>query len=80
VTEQVDQLTGDEGGRWRVHTSSNSYYDFDLEAMTVARHRAPGASATVNDGTRPIREIAQCRVGEAGRWTMRGDGVYLGAD
>jgi hypothetical protein len=80
MSGEIDQLTGHEGGKWRVHTDSGSHYDFDLDAMTVTRFRGPTAGPTVNDGTRPIRAIEQCRVGEAGRWTMRSGGGYLDPD
>lgn len=65
-----EELTGEEGGRWRVWTQA-SHYDVDLDAMTITRVPGPSAPPTVNDVTRPIREIHRCRVGARGYWTMR---------
>lgn len=79
MSDEIHQLTGQEGGKWRVHTSS-SHYDFDLDKLLVTRFRGPNASYTINDLTRPLRGIEQCRVGEVGKWTMRSGGGYLDAD
>ncbi|MGY4858268.1 hypothetical protein [Cryobacterium sp. AP23] len=71
--DQVSELTGDEGGLWRVSTRDSAHY-FDLERGTVTR--VPGANAppTVNDRARPLRTIAAIKVGHRGRWTMHTDG------
>jgi hypothetical protein len=73
---EVDELTGREGGRWRVHTRASTY-EFDLGAMTVTRMPGPTARVTINDCSRPIREIVNCRVGEGGYWTMLAEGGYM---
>jgi hypothetical protein len=69
MSEEIDELTGNEGGRWRV-VSRNSTYVFDLDAMTTTRIPGPTAGLTLNDTTRPIRGIDSCKVGERGYWTM----------
>ena len=51
-------------------------YEFDLEAMAVSRMPGPTAAVTINDCTRPIREIVNCQVGEGG-WTMLTEGGYM---
>lgn len=71
----VTELTGQESGRWKVQTQSSSYV-FDFDAGTVTRHPGRGAAPTINDLTRPLRAIEQCRVGAGGAWTMRPDGGY----
>lgn len=76
MSDEVEQLTGEEGGQWRVHTLA-SHYEFDLDRMTVTRFPGPIAGPTINDCTRRIREIGECRVGRAGRWTMKSDGGYV---
>lgn len=70
---RVSELTGDEGGVWRVVTRDSTHY-VDLERGTVTR--VPGADAppTVNDRARPLRTIDALRVGARGRWTMYTDG------
>lgn len=73
---EVDELTGREGGRWRVYTHA-SHYDFDLEAMTVTRMPGPTAGMTIKDCTRPIRKIVNCQVGKGGYWTMLSEGGYM---
>lgn len=71
----IDELTESNRGRYRVHTHT-SYYDFDLDLGTVTRHPGPTAPPTINDGTRNLRTITECKVGQYGRWTMRSDGGY----
>lgn len=71
--KDVNQLRGDEGGRWQVWTQHSSYL-VDLNAMTVTRIPGPDSMPTVNDVTRPIRTLDTCRVGERGFWTMFTDG------
>jgi hypothetical protein len=68
-SEFTEKLTGGEGGRWIVTTLSSTY-QFDLDAMTVTRIPGEGASRTVNDRTRPLREIVRCGVGARGYWLM----------
>jgi hypothetical protein len=69
--ETRDQLTGREGGRWRVITTRGSNYVFDLNAGTVERIPGPTATATINDTRRPLRTIDRCQVGATGAWTMQ---------
>lgn len=71
---EIDRLTGTEGGRWRIWTQGSTHV-MDLEAMTVTRHPGPTSGRTINDTTRPIREIRQCQVGESGYWTMSAGGL-----
>lgn len=70
--QTVSELTGDEGGVWRVTTVGSSHV-FDLNRGTVSRVPGPGRKASINDVERPIRSIEACRVGEVGRWTMLSD-------
>ena len=69
----VSQLRGGEGGGWKVSTV-RSHYIFDLDQMTVTRHRGANASATINDQTRRIDTIVACEVGRGGFWTMKPEG------
>lgn len=69
----VTELTGKEGGTWRVVTRDSNHY-FDLDFGTVTRVRGANAGPTINDRTRPLRTIDGLRVGERGRWTMLTDG------
>ena len=66
----VSRLRGDERGVRRVSTAS-SYYIFDLDQMTVTRHRGVNARASINDQTRPIDVVVACEVGRGGFWTMK---------
>ena len=70
---RVIELSGDEGGAWRVITRDSSHY-FDLDLGTVTRVPGAGAPPTINDLTRPLRTIDTLRVGARGRWTMFADG------
>ena len=74
--DEIEDLTGHEGGVWRVRTQASSYI-FDLDQMTVTRHPGPNSQPGINDVTRPIRTIDACRVREEGRWTMRSEGGLL---
>lgn len=76
MNNEIDELTGEEGGRWRV-VSKSSTYIFDLDAMTTTRIPGPTAGLTINDTTRPIREIERCKVGHRGYWTMLVDDGHL---
>lgn len=58
----------------RPRISRKSHYIFDLDQMTVTRHRGANASATINDQTRPIDTIVACEVGRGGLWTMKPEG------
>lgn len=73
---EVDELTGTEGGIWRVWTQGSSYV-MDLDQMTVTRHPGPNSGRSINDTTRPIRNLATCRVGRSGYWTMHAGGGVL---
>lgn len=73
---EVDELTGTEGGIWRVWTQGSSYV-MDLEQMTVTRHPGPNSGRSINDTTRPIRNLTTCRVGSSGYWTMHAGGDVL---
>lgn len=70
----VEELTGTESGRWRVVTRDSSHL-FDLDERTVTRIPGPNAKPTINDLTRPLRLIRQCRVGSRGRWLMEPDSL-----
>ncbi|TFC19907.1 hypothetical protein [Cryobacterium sp. MDB2-10] len=70
---RVSELTGTEGGAWRVVTRDSQHY-FDLDVGTVTRVRGVNAPPTVNDRTRPLRTIDALKVGQRGRWTMFTDG------
>ena len=71
----LKELTGSVGGQWLVSTR-DSQYRFDLDQQTVIRIPGAGAVSTINDQTRLLREIVQCRVGEPGRWTMHPDSPW----
>jgi len=68
----VDELHGDEGGTWQVHTQGSTHV-LDLDQMTVTRIPGPTATIGINDTTRPIRTIDHCQVGRRGYWTMFAD-------
>lgn len=70
--ETVNELTGRESGVWKVQTHRSEYL-FDLDERTVTRIPGVDAGSTINDGTRPLRRIEICLVGESGRWTMLSD-------
>lgn len=72
-TDDVQELTGSETGRWRVFTRNSSHV-FDLDAGTVTRIPGPKAWPGANDRPRPIRSIESCKVGDRGYWTMQTDG------
>lgn len=75
-TPDRNELTGKEGGAWRVVTQGSSHI-LDLDAGTVTRIPGPGRPASVNDRARPLRTLEACRVGDAGRWTMFSDDVMI---
>ncbi|MFE4950193.1 hypothetical protein ACFQ9V_08780 [Leifsonia sp. NPDC056665] len=60
-------------GRYVVTTRSGSKYTFDLAAGTVTRELGDRSRPTINDGTRPIRQVITCAVGYPGYWTMEPD-------
>jgi len=66
----VAELTGDEGGVWRVVTRDSAHY-FDLDRGAVTRVPGPNARPSINDQARPLRTIDTLKVGARGRWTMR---------
>ena len=72
----VDELTGCEGGIWRVVTRGSSHI-LDLNAGTVTRIPGPGRPTSFNDRTRPLRTLEACRVGNAGRWSMLSDDLMI---
>jgi hypothetical protein len=65
--------------KWLVSTRDSTYL-FDLAQRTVIRIPGAGAQPTVNDRVRPLREIARCRVGEPGLWTMNPDSGWSDVD
>jgi hypothetical protein len=73
----MDALDGSEGGCWVVRTEGATHR-FDFDAMTVTRCPHPDSASTVNDQTRPIREIVTCTVGERGDWVMEPEGPETG--
>ena len=70
--ETVDELTGTEGGVWRVTTLGSSHI-VNLMRGTVTRIPGAGRESTFNDVERPLRTLDACKVGEVGRWTMVSD-------
>jgi hypothetical protein len=76
MPDDVTELHGDEGGRWEVKTQG-SVHIFDLDVPNVTRHPGVGAQPSVNDVTRPLRNIEACAVGKRGYWTMEPDHYLL---
>ena len=72
VPVTVEELTGAEPGQWRVVTRDSSHL-VDLDERTVTRIPGPSAKPTINDRSRPLRLIRECRVGSRGRWLMEPD-------
>lgn len=72
----VTELTGREGGVWRVVTQGSAHI-LDLDAGTVTRIPGPGRPSSINDTARPLRTLDACRVGDVGRWTMRSYDVLI---
>ena len=70
--ETVEVLTGTESGSWRVVTRDSSHL-VDLDKRTVTRIPGSEAKPTINDRTRPLRLIRECRVGSRGHWLMEPD-------
>ena len=70
--ETVEALTGTESGSWRVVTRDSSHL-VDLDKRTVTRIPGSEAKPTINDRTRPLRLIRECRVGSRGHWLMEPD-------
>ena len=68
----AEELTGTESGRWRVVTRDSSHI-VDLDERTVTRIPGSAAKPTINDRTRPLRLIRECRVGSRGHWLMEPD-------
>lgn len=66
-----------DAGRYVVTTRSGSKYTFDLAARTVTREPGDRSRPTINDGTRPIRQVITCAVGYPGHWTMEPDDYSL---
>ena len=74
MSAEIDELTGNEGGRLQV-VSQSSTYIFDLDTMTTTRIPGPNAELTINDTARPIREIDPDRYGSV--WRSSGAFVFL---
>ncbi len=72
----VQELTGSEGGILQVHTR-DSIHVFDLDAWTIERKPGPNTWASPSDGSRRLRTIERCRVGERGHWTMKSDDYLI---
>ena len=72
----VQELTGTEGGMWKVHTR-DSIHVFDLDAWTVERKPGPRARADPSDAPRRLRIIERCQAGERGHWTMKSDDYFI---
>lgn len=73
--EQVNELTGEEGGVWRVVTR-DSVHILDLDRGTGLRIPGPTASPTINDLVRPLQRLQVCKVGELGRWRFEPDNPF----
>ena len=76
---RVNELTGAEGGVWRIITRDSTHY-IDLDLGTVTRVPGINAPQTINDRTRPLRTIDVLRVGSRGEWTMCTDGPDFDID
>lgn len=74
----LEQIPED-GGRYRVTTTSGTVYLFDTTERTVAR--TPGASShsDFTDGTHPLLRIIQGQRGVSGFWTLDPDTPELRA-
>lgn len=68
-SETVEELTGNEGGRWLITTLGSAHL-IDLDRRTVCRFPGPNSAPSFNDVERPIRSLNHCRVGQVGYWTM----------
>jgi len=69
---QVTDLKMELGGRWMIHTLGSRHL-FDLDKLTVERLPGSGAEPLESDRVHSLRSIVSARIGEPGRWTMRGD-------
>ena len=67
-----DRLPSDEG-TYVVTTRTGTTYVFDLALLTVTRIPGPTSQPDMHDGTRRLRSIVQCQIGESGYWTMQPD-------
>jgi hypothetical protein len=72
-TEEINELTGAETGRWQVWTR-DSVHIFDFNSGTVTRMPGPNAESGVYDNQPSVlRDLYTCRVGTRGVWTMEAD-------
>ena len=71
-SDTLEELTGREDGVWNVVTR-DSVHRFDFTAGTVTRIPGPQAHPGINDVTRPLKRIYECRVNGRGYWTMHAD-------
>ncbi|KQV05046.1 metallophosphoesterase family protein [Leifsonia sp. Root112D2] len=69
---QVVELTEKMSGRWLIHTIG-SHHILDLDRRTIERRPGPNSIATTSDEVHYLRSLNTCRIGERGRWTMKGD-------
>jgi hypothetical protein len=69
---EVTELTGFEGGVWRVATQG-SFHILDLDCGTITRIPGPGSRASINDVERPLLDLGRCEVGARGYWRMSSD-------
>jgi hypothetical protein len=63
ASEAVQELTGNEGGVWQVHTR-DSIHVFDLDAWTIERKPGPNAQADpsgAHAGCAPSRAVRSAR-------------------
>ena len=72
VASQFHELLGIEPGCFRVLTS-HAAFAFNLSSGSVARVRAHDEPVSTKGGTRSLRRIEQCQVGEPGQWTAFDD-------
>lgn len=72
----VTELTINDTGLWKVSTQG-SVHIIDLDSKAVTRIPGEGRSPSINDRTRALRTLDDCRVGEPGRWTMISDDTLL---
>jgi hypothetical protein len=68
---QVTELTIGHGGRWLLDTIGSRHI-LDLDRRTIERLPGPDASPSTSDAVHCLRTLDVCRLGEPGRWTMKG--------
>jgi hypothetical protein len=72
----VTELTGHEGGVWRVVTQGSSHI-LDLDHGTITRIPGLGSRASINDVERPLLDLGRCEVGARGYWRMMSDSASM---